>query len=151
MSASDLFLGGLEVTCSEPLWQSFFDKVKPEILSTINYGLDFGQGVGLALVDGVNYILENQDENTFVVDVLGMPFNLTMTRYPEFSREKDEVSINIDGEFISDMAKQYVTPDSTWVDFEGQDQAEQLWIHQSMVNSLLYQVKKTLSGTGFNE
>ena len=40
-----------------------------------------------------------------------------MTRYPEYSREKDEISVNLDGLFVSDIAKEYVTPDSTWIDF----------------------------------
>ena len=117
----------------------------------INYALNFAQGVGHGFIDGVNYVLMNAEEDFYTVDVLGMPLSLAMTRYPEFSSAKDEISININGEFVSDIAEQYVTPDSTWVEFEDQTQKEQLWIHQSMINSLLYQVEKTLSGPGFNK
>ena len=90
----------------------------------INYALDFAQGVGHGIIDGVNYVLMNADEDFYTVDVFGMPLSLAMTRYPEFSNEKDEISININGEFVSDIAEQYVTPDSTWVDFEDQTQKE---------------------------
>ena len=116
VSATDLSLGDVDIKCDNYIWQMFFDKAKPEILAGINYVFDFGQGVGLGLVDGANYYLRNND-NDWVLDLVGMPLNFTMTRYPEFSNEKDEISLNLDGQFVSDMAKEYVTPDSTWIEF----------------------------------
>ncbi len=46
---------------------------------------------------------------------------------------------------------QYVAQDTTWADYADQKQKEQLWIHQSTINSLLYDVTKTLAGEGFNK
>lgn len=97
-------------------------------------------------------MLDNQTDDTFVFDVFGLPLNLTMTRYPELNGTSGEIILHVNGEFAGALTDQYVTPDATFVDYTSmKQQREQLWLHQSTINSLLYQVKKTLSGEGFEE
>lgn len=78
-SNSLVSLGDFNVKCAEPIWQKAFDKVKPEMMDVINYGLKLGEGVVEGLVDVLNYELANEGESTFVFNLKGMPFNMTMT------------------------------------------------------------------------
>jgi len=57
----------------------------------------------------------------------------------------------MDGEFTGAQLESYVEQDAYWANYTAQKQREQLWLHQSTINSLLYDVTKTLSGQGFNE
>lgn len=75
-----------------------------------------------------------------------MPLNMTMTQAPEFSNEKDEIMVHIDGEFVSDDMSKFVHADPTWANYTSIKQKEQLWIHQSTINSMLYDLNKTLPG-----
>lgn len=81
----------------------------------IDYGLKFASGVVAGLVDVFNVDLKNEGPNTFVFDVssligmgVPMPFNLTMSKAPEFSNEKGDILLHIDGDFTSKDMSQYV-------------------------------------------
>lgn len=154
----DTFIGleDIEVNCTQAIWQKVLDELKPEALKMLNYGSKLGQGVVKGLVDVFNYELANEGASTFVLNVMGMPLNMTMTRFPEFSREKDQVTVNVEGMFTSDDMSQYVAEDEAFIDYAEQSdtQKEQLWIHQSTINSLLYDMKKVLpggEGSGFDK
>lgn len=158
MNPSDLLVLSLEdfeLTVAQPFWQKQMDKLKPEAKKVIDYGLKFVTGVVAGLVDAFNVALANETANTFVFDIspLGvdvpMPFNLTMAKAPEFSNEKGEIMLHIDGDFDSADMRDYVPEDKTWAPYEDQKQREQIWIHQSTINTALYDLQKTLSGEGF--
>ena len=104
----------------------------------------------MGATDAFNVLLKNQNDSTFVFDVKGLPLNFTMTRYPEFSNAQKEIILHMDSEFTGQDMSTYVESDSTWANYTEMKQREQLWLHQSTVNSLLYDVKKTLSGEKFN-
>ena len=78
-------LQDIEVTVKQKIWQKTIDALKPEMLKSINYALKVAQGVLLGATEAFNVVLAGQTENTFVFDVLGLPLNFTMTRYPEFN------------------------------------------------------------------
>ena len=67
-----------------------------------------------------------------------MPFNLTMSKAPEFSNEKGEIILHIDGDFESTDMRTYVPENIIWANYTNEVQAEQLWIHQSVINTALY-------------
>jgi len=115
-------------------------------MKLINYGLKFAGGVFEGLTEVFNDVLKQEGPNTFVFDIspLGvdqpMPFNLTMAKAPELSNEKGEIILHVDADFVSDDMATYVPKDTIWADFAAQKQREQLWIHQSLINSALYDV-----------
>jgi len=82
-----------------------------------------------------------------------MPLNFTMTRYPEFSHAQNRINVNIDGLFTAPDMAQYVNENSVWANYTNQAslQKEQLYIHQSMIDTLLYDLSLPLSGPGFEK
>jgi len=75
----------IEVMCKQKMWQKVIDGVKPELMKVVRYGLSFGQGVVMGLVDVLNNDLQNQTDDMFVFNFKGLPLNMTMTRFPEFN------------------------------------------------------------------
>jgi len=104
-------------------WQGLLDGLKPELMKAVDYALNFAEGVVLGAVDALNVMLANQTDDTFVVDLnlmgLTLPFNLTMTRYPEFSYEKQEIQLNIDGLFGGSSVAAGDPHATVWADFVG--------------------------------
>lgn len=111
------------VVCKEPFWQKKLDFLKPEATKLVDYGLKFAQGMVKALVDVLNLDLQNEGPSTFVFDIspLGvdvpMPFNLTMSRAPEFSNVEGEIMFHIDGDFGSKDMRTYVPEDTVWAPY----------------------------------
>lgn len=92
-------LTDLNCQFKEKLFNLAFKEVKPQVLAVINYSLALAAGVTEGLVDVLNIALQNEKEMTFEIPLMGMPFNLTMSRYPQFSNAEDLISMNIDGRF----------------------------------------------------
>ena len=115
------------------------------------YGAKFAEGVVEGLVDVLNYELANEGATTFDLSFKGMPFNLTMTKAPVFSNADNRITLHIAGEFVSDDMGEYVPSTDVWTDYsmESDNQVDQIWIHQSTINSLLYDLSVPLSGEGF--
>jgi len=113
----------IELMCTKKMWQKLIDDIKPEFMDLVHYVLNFGEGVGLGLVDALNYELAHQTEDTFVFDLnlmnMTLPFNLTMARYPQFSHEKQEIQLNIAGLFGGSDVAAGVPPATVWADFVG--------------------------------
>ena len=135
----------MNMTVKEKFWQKYLvDKLQPAAMKAITYGLDFVAGAVDGAVDAFNVALENETPNTFVFNIspLGadqpMPFNLTMSKAPEFSNEKGEIILHIDGDFESTDMQTYVPENTIWANYTNEVQAEQLWIHQSVINTALY-------------
>ena len=53
-----------------------------------------------------------------------MLFNLTMAKAPEFSNEKGEIIIHLDGNFESDDMRTYVPENTLWIDYTSVEQKE---------------------------
>ena len=70
-----------------------------------------------------------------------MNLNLTMTKYPVFNRTSQEIVINFDGLFAKEGMAEAVTPRTTFASAIGQQQREQIWLHQSMLDSLVHSLK----------
>jgi len=114
------------------------------------YLLTFGQGVVLGLVDQLNYELANQVEDTFLVNMegmLGLPLdlNFTMTRYPEINNKTQEIILNIDGLFVKKNIAENVPTNTEYADRAGHTQREQIYLHQSMLDSLVYNFAKSFT------
>jgi len=110
-------------TVKEKFWQSKLDALKPEFRSAIDYTLGLATGVVKGLIDVFNYELANETATTFVFDIspLGvdqaMPFNLTMSRAPEFNNLKGEIILHIDGDFDGKDMREYVPEFQNWIDY----------------------------------
>ena len=134
------------------------------MLATLNYGIDLGQGVILGAVELFNEKLLAEVADTFNFDIasvlpLGikgrsefdgkMPLNFTMTKAPEISSANDAWNMQIDGRFANgDMAK-YVPSDAIYADpTKISNSTLQIYIHQSMINTLMYGMELPLSGDG---
>lgn len=115
-------------TAKEKFWQKKLDALKPEFRSVIDYALGLATGVVRGLIDVFNYELANETATTFVFDIspLGvdqaMPFNLTMSKAPEFSNAKGEIILHIDGDFNGKDMREYVPEDQTWIDYSSMEQ-----------------------------
>lgn len=127
-------------------------------MKVINYGLKVFEGAAEGGVLYFNEILASEGPNTFVVNLqnlLGseeeMRFNLTMSKAPEFSSAMNEILLHIDSDFVSDDMQTYVPENDIWVNYTDVTQKEQLWIHQSLINTALYDLEKRLSGEGFQK
>ena len=53
-----------------------------------------------------------------------MPFNLTMSKAPEFSNEKGEIMLHIDSNFDSADMRTYVPENTLWMDYTSVNQTE---------------------------
>lgn len=152
MESSVVSLEDIDIVATKAFWNKTFKTIKPEVLGLINNGIKVVEGMLTGAVDALNLELANQKDDSFVLDVKGLPLNLTMTKAPEFSNAEDRISIHIDGMFVSDDMSTYVTPNTKFADFSSQPkQLDQIWIHQSMIDSLLYDLSLPLSGSGFEK
>ena len=153
-----LSVENVTMSVKEEFWQKHLvDKLQPAAMKAITYGLKFFQGVTTGVVEEFNEVLKNETETTFefnATSILGseqeMLFNLTMSKAPEFSNEKGEILLHIDSNFDSTDKRDYVPENISWMNFTSVPQGEQLWIHQSLINTALYNFKKTIGGYGFN-
>ena len=74
-------------------------------MDAINYALHFGEGVVEGLIDVFNYEIANEGESTFVLNVKGMPLNMTMTQAPTFSNAENRITFHVAGEFVDAVAE----------------------------------------------
>lgn len=81
-SVDVLSVGDVQVTVNK-LYQRLVDKLKPEFMKLVNYGVKLAQGAYEGAVDALNYKLATNNE--FVTNLLGMPLNVTMTEAPKLS------------------------------------------------------------------
>ena len=65
---------------------------------------------------------------TFELPIMGMPLNLTMSRYPQLSNAEDLISINLDGRFFDKQTQTTEVPlPASFA--QRQEQSEELFIH----------------------
>ena len=83
-----------------------------------------------------------QNDNDFKLNIKGLPLNITMTRYPEFNHETQEIILHMDGMFGPGSP---VLANSQWLNYTGFEQREQIWIHQSTVSTLFQQLSLSLN------
>jgi len=75
--------------------------------------------------------------------------NTTMTKAPEFSREKDLINIHMDGLYVYDTEEHINVPDpnTVWPIRVDGKQRDQFWVHESTLNSVVYDHPITFNGT----
>jgi len=103
-------LGDLDCHFKEKIYNLAFKEVKPEVMGVINYSLALVAGVTEGLVDVLNVVLANEQAMTFELPIMGMPLNLTMSRYPQLSNAEDLISINLDGRFFDKQTQSTEVP-----------------------------------------
>lgn len=78
---------------------------------------------------------------TFVSTVFGqnLPFNMTMTKYPEFRPLDQMIEIHMDGRFVDPITHQTIdSVNNIWQPrVQKVPQKEQILIHESTANSLI--------------
>lgn len=137
----------------------------PEIKGVVNYALAFVSGAAGGAMEALNIKLADTTRDEFTINLQDMlpleglpendgkiPLNFSMSKYPEFNSALGEILLHVNGEFERTDMSSYVTEPTTWEDYTTEaDVDTQLWIHQSMISSLLYDSQKTLSGKGFSD
>ena len=138
-------LGNLQLDVKQLSWQFVINKLMPQVVSGINYGLNMAEGIIEGLVWGLNKKLVTPD--FFVVQLIDQlpPLNITASTAPLMDEETDLISVWLDGRFVDKSAS---TPfvainDEAAVRNEDKKQMEQIFIHQSMVDSLLFSLYST--------
>lgn len=78
---------------------------------------------------------------TFVSTIFGenLPFNMTMTKYPEFRPSDQMIELHMDGRFVDPVTHQSIdVVNQIWQPRVPKvPQKEQFFIHESTINSLL--------------
>jgi hypothetical protein len=94
----------------EKVWQSLLDKSHKELLATFNTLLNrFLPNRIDRKVVAYNAKIANENSMTFVKTnkmTMNFPFNMTMTKYPEFRASDQMIEIHMDGRFIDPITKQ---------------------------------------------
>ena len=138
-------LGNLQLDVKQLSWQFVINKLMPQVVSGINYGLNMVEGVIEGLVWGLNKKLDTPD--LFVVQLIDKlpPLNITASTAPLMDEETDLISVWLDGRFVDKSATTPFVPVNDYAAVRNTDkkQMEQIFIHQSMVDSLLFSLYST--------
>ena len=95
-------LGALELKVKQFTWQIALNKVMPMVVSGINYGLSFAEGIVEGLVWNFNQKLASGNPELLVgVSALNADLNLTTPRAPSLSSETDLIQVWLDGRFVN--------------------------------------------------
>ena len=95
-------LGALELKVKQFTWQIALNKVMPMVVSGINYGLSFAEGIVEGLVWNFNQKLASGNPEMLVsVAALNADLNLTTPRAPSLSSETDLIQVWLDGRFVN--------------------------------------------------
>ena len=101
-----------------------------------------------AMTAALNLKLQANDPNAFITEVKsGMPMNLTMTAAPKMTQASNLIQLNFDGRFVDTTTNtvRAAGPSAfpTYIDYK---QREEIMIHESVMNSMIFDKTKTLSG-----
>lgn len=115
----------------------------PTLVSGINYGLDFATGVIEGLVWNFNQKLASDNPELLVnVAALGADLNLTTPRAPSLSSETDLIQVWLDGRFVNKATMTPTEPVNAVEPVRNTEhkQFDQVFIHQSMLDSALFEL-----------
>jgi hypothetical protein len=97
-----------------------------------------------------NLKLAHQEANTFVTTAFGenKPLNMTMTKAPYFSPDKGLIQFYMDGRFMDTVTNTArSTLPTVFPELVDGKQREEIFIHQSMINALVFDMVKTYNCT----
>lgn len=145
VGASFFSVGDLNLTMSSSIWQKLVDAGHWAIMKAVNVACSMLSDAVDAKVVLYNEKIRNEGPTTFVTTLLGvaMPLNLTMTRYPILSSADNMVYLNMDGRFLEAMTNTTQVPENVEWQPREKVQKEQFFIHESSLNSLLYDISAT--------
>ena len=146
-----LSLQDLTLTMSNDFWQTLVN----ENIKLIKIGIAKGLQKLIDMVDSkvaaFNLKLASDKPYTYnktpLVDNLLL--NTTMTKYPELSREQNLINIHMDGLYVFHTEEHIDVPDpnTVWpIGVEDGHQRDQIWIHESTLNSVVYDHPITITG-----
>ena len=140
-----LNIADVDLQMKQKLMTKELEKLKGPFMKVLRYGESFIQGAAKGAVDYLNLALANQNDDTFVVDLsglIGMPvsLNLTMTRAPIFSAKDNTINIQFDALFPKDGMREAIAENKNFAEMTGQKQRMQVWLHESMLDSLIYNI-----------
>ena len=145
-----LSIEDLTLTMSSDFWQILVDKN----MNLIKIGIYKGLKTLIEKIDAAaaafNAKLASDKPWTYwdAPFVYNLMLNTTMTKYPELSPEKDLINIHMDGLFVFDPETHINVPDpnTVWpVRVDGK-QRDQIWIHESTLNTVVYDHPLTFTG-----
>ena len=138
----------LTLTMNNNFWQTIVDKNMVLIRIGIYTGLQKLLGKLDSMTDALNLKLKTNEPTAFITEVKeGMPMNLTMTAAPKMTAESNLININFDGRFVDSNTNtvRAVGP-STFPELVDFKQREEIFIHQSVMNSMIFDKTKKLAG-----
>jgi len=139
----------IDFTFEEPSWNFFFKHAKKDFMELLNFSLNLAEAALNGAVQGLNVMIENEDSNpdTFLGNTGGLMLNYTMTRFPEINQAKNYITINFDGRAFSEVQGKTMVPANTiWAEKQDAPQFEQLFIHETTVESWMYDYTKEFTG-----
>ena len=113
------------------------------LVQGINYGLSFVDGIIEGLVWNFNQRLASAQPELLVnVAALGADLNLTTPRAPSLSSETDLIQVWLDGRFVDATTMDPTEPVNAVEPVRNtqKKQFDQVFIHQSMIDSALFQL-----------
>ena len=134
-----LHLGAVELKVKQFTWQIALNKVLPLLVSGINYGLAFADGVVEGMVWNFNQKLASAQPELLVNVMPNINLNLTTPRAPSLSSDTDLIEVWLDGRFVSDVAEVSTEAINSVEPVRNTEhkQFDQIFIHQSMLDSAL--------------
>ena len=146
-----LSLQDLTLTMSNDFWQTIIDKNMQLIKMGIAKGLQTLVDMVDSKVAAFNLKLASDKPYTYMDTpfVENLLLNTTMTKYPELSREKNFINIHMDGLYVFHTEEHIDVPDpnTVWpIIIEEGPQRDQIWIHESTLNSVVYDHPFTFTG-----
>ena len=145
-----LSIQDLNLTMSNEFWQVLVDKNMVLIKMGIYKGLQTLIKKIDAAADAFNAKLASEKPWTYwdAPFVQNLLLNTTMTKAPELSPEKDLINIHMDGLFVYDPETHINVPDpnTEWPIRVDGKQRDQIWIHESTLNTVVYDHPITITG-----
>ena len=117
------------------------------IMNTITSKLTDIENTLQQKVQAFNLELKNANATTFMTNVLNntnYPLNMSMTEAPQLDATTNLVNLHFDGLFYDVLAKTtHVTSNNKFAPRYAGSHSEQVFLHESMINSLFFALEKT--------
>lgn len=141
-----LSLEDLTLTLDSRFWQRLVNKNMNLIKIGIYTGLQKVVSIIDAKAAALNAKLAAGED--FFMAIHGSQMNTTMTTFPSLSREANLITINMDGRFVDEETgtARAAGPTSAPALVDGK-QRDEIFIHQSVFNSLVFDQVKSFNGT----
>jgi hypothetical protein len=141
---TNITFGDLQIHFKEAFMNFFMKSTHQAFMETVSFAMYMVETSLNGAVQALNEMIaaEAQNPDTFIADVAGFALNFTMTRFPEITQEQTSLTVNIDARAESKTFGKTVVPANTeWATKQDSPQKEQIFVHQSMLESMIYDFK----------